>query len=187
MSESDPVSVAVQQIREVQPGVRLDSLVQQLDADQLAVYEEVIAGSTYKDASEATGVGRSTIFYWLRVDPYFKAAINAWKAEQNEAANARLTRMTDKAVSNVEKALDSGDAKLSYHFLKDRGLLAKQKEGAVDPAVVRQQIIAEFVAQSAIAGGRALTTLLTEAGLSHDQQRHLLTEALAPLQLEDRR
>src|SRR5689334_17688760 len=56
MSESDPVSVAVQQIREVQPGVRLDSLVEKLDADQLAVYEEVIAGSTYKDASEATGV-----------------------------------------------------------------------------------------------------------------------------------
>ena len=187
MSESDPVSVAVQQIREVQPGVRLDSLVEKLDVDQVAVYEAIVGGSTYKDAAETTGVGRSRIFYWLRVDPYFKAAINAWKAEQNESANARLSKLTDKAVNNVEKALDSGDVKVSYNFLKDRGLLGKQKEGAVDPAVVRQQIITELVGPSALAGGRALINLLAEAGLSADQQRHLLTEALAPLQLEDRR
>ena len=187
MSESDPVSVAVQQIREVQPGVRLDSLVEKLDVDQVAVYQAVVGGMTYKDAAESAGVGRSTIFYWLRSDPYFKAAINAWKAEQNEAANARLSKMTDKAVNNVEKALDNGDAKVSYQFLKDRGLLAKQKEGAVDPAVVRQQIIAEFAGQSALAGGRALINLLTAAGLSRDQQRHVLSEALRPLQIEDRR
>ena len=186
MSELDPVSVPVQQIRAEHPGVALDSLVRQLDANRLAVFEGVVGGLSVADAAEMAGVGRSTAFGWMRADPPFKAAIEAWKAEQREVSLARLTKMTDKAVGNVEKALDSGDAKLSYSFLKDRGLLAKEKPGPSERVLLRNQIAIELVNQCRLSNGRGLLHLLTEAGLPPEEQRRLLTEALQLFQVEDR-
>jgi hypothetical protein len=185
MSELDPVSVAVRQIREVQPGTPLDNVRLELSGEQLAVLEGMIAGMSIKDAAYAAAVGRSTVFRWLAVDPYFKAAVNAWKTELRESAIARLSNMVDMAVTNIEKALGTGDAKLSYSFLKDLGFLSKQKEGATDPALVRQQIAADLQGQSPLADAEALTNLLTHAGLSRAQQRRLLIQALRPLRPED--
>ena len=122
-------------------------------------------------------VNRSAVYRWLESDPFFIAVYNAWKAEQHASNDLRLTSIEDAAVDCLEKAI-ANDPKLAYKFLKDRGLLRKPKPGATDPGLVYQQPMAEIQRQSPVAGPRALTELVTQAGLSPEQQRNLLIQTL---------
>jgi len=92
-------------------------------------------------------------------------------ARNNEAAHE------DAAVDTLEKAV-ANDPKLAYKFLKDRGVMDKPKPGATDPGLVYQQLMAEIQSQSPVSGPRALTDLLSQAGLSAEQQRNLLIQTL---------
>jgi hypothetical protein len=184
MSELDPVSVAVQQIRPAEPGTSLDYVLGQLSEDQVTALEEIKARKTIKAAAETIGVDRSTVFRWIARDPYFKAAYHAWKQEVRESARAQIAGLLDMAVSNIEKALASGDAGISYKILKDQGFLVKEKDLATDPALVRQQIALELAQQSPLGSARTLTALLAQSGLSRSQQKLLLMQALRPLETE---
>ena len=177
MSELDPVSVAIQQIRRVEPGMTLEYVHAQLDDDQQAVLAALKDKKNMTDAAEASSVPRSNLYHWLKSDPFFIAAYNAWKAEQQASNDLRLTATEDAAVDTLEKAI-ANDPKLAYKFLKDRGLLHKPKPGATDPGLVYQQLMAEIQSQSPVSGPRALTGLLTQAGLSSEQQRNLLIQTL---------
>jgi len=149
------------------------------------VLEALMAGRSIKDAAFVAEVGRTTVFRWLKFDPYFKAVYEAWKQEHRESANGRISNMIDCAVSNVAKALDTGDAIISYQFLKDLGLLKRAKEPATEPGLVRQQIAADLHEQSPLSDPQALANLLTQAGLSPEQQRRLFIQALRPLRPEE--
>jgi hypothetical protein len=184
MSELDPVSVAVEQIRSVEPGTTLDSLMEQLSEDQATALEEIKARKSIKSAAATIGVDRSTVFRWIAHDPYFKAAYHAWKQEVRESAKAQVAGMLDMAVANVENALASGDKAMSYRILKDQGFLVKEKDLATDPALVRQQIAADLAQHSPLSDPRALTAMLAQAGLSRSQQKQLLAQALRPLESE---
>jgi len=177
MSELDPVSVAIQQIRRVEPGMTLEYIHAQLDDDQQTVLAALRDEKNMTQAADAAAIKRSTLYYWLSADPFFIAAYNAWKAEKNASSEVRLTIMEDAAVDAIEKAV-SNDPKLAYKFLKDRGVMRKSKPGATDPGLVYQQLMAEIQSQSPVAGPRALTELLSQAGLSADQRRKLLVETL---------
>jgi uncharacterized protein YerC len=48
-------------------------------------------GRTFRQAAQAAGVSRPTIYRWVQSDPHFRAAYNAWKQEQTESALMRLT------------------------------------------------------------------------------------------------
>ena len=175
MSELDPVTVAIQQIRQVEPGMTKEYIEGQLSDDQHAVLAALKDGKkTLTDAAESAGVSRSTVYRWLESDPFFIASYNAWKAELNASVDVKLSHLTDPAVAALEKALTSGDAKIAYKFLKDRGHLVKQKSGGTDPGLVRQQLAADIQRESPLTGPDALTALLTQAGLSREQQRALL-------------
>ena len=178
MSELDPVSVAIQQIRPVEPGMTPEFIEEQLDDDQRAVLTALRGKMTLTDAAEGAGVSRSSVYRWKKSDPYFIAAYNAWKLEMREAINVRIAQMMEKAVENLDKAIASGDAKLSYRVLKDKGFLGRQKEGATDPGLVRQQLAAEIQGQSPVASAQSLTDLLSQSGLTPEQQRELLIETL---------
>jgi len=173
MSELDPVSVAIQQIRKVEPGMTLEYIEGQLDDDQHAVLDRLKETKNMTKAAEDAGVNRSAVYRWLESDPFFIAAHNAWLAERDAAADLHLTALEDIALQSLEKAL-ANDPKLAYKFLKDRGVTRKQKRGATDPGLVYQQLTADIAAQSPVTSPRALTELLTQAGLSRDQQRKLL-------------
>ena len=186
MSESnlDPVTAAIQQIRPVEPGTPLEGVLTELNVGQLNVLDALIAGMSIKDAALAADVGRTTVYRWLATDPYFKSAYNAWKQEMRESAHGRIANMVSDAVTNVAKALTTGDPKLSYQILKDLGFLAPQKEAPTDPALVRQQIAAGLHHQSPLTDPNALLQLLSQAGLSRTQQRRLFLQALRPLRPE---
>ena len=177
MSDQDPVSVAVQQIRHVDPGVTPDMIQYKLDGDQHSVLTGLLQNKNMTDAAKAANIPRSVVYRWLKCDPYFVAAVNAVKGEQREASMSRLSQLTDTAVESVEKAL-SGDPKLAYKFLKDTGCLKKKKHGPIDPALVRQQLTADLKSDSTLPTSQALTQLLAQAGLSTEQQRGLLIETL---------
>ena len=177
MSELDPVSVAIQQIRRVEPGMTLEYIEGQLDDEQHAVITALRDNKTMTQAVEAAGVNRSTPYDWLKSDPFFIAVYNAWKAQKQTFNDLRLTNIEDVAIDSLEKAI-TNDPKLAYKFLKDRGVMHKSKTGATDPGIVYQQLLAEIRAQSPVAGPRALTELLTQTGLSPEKHRSLLIETL---------
>jgi hypothetical protein len=140
MSDLDRVSVAVKQIRQVPEGYTLDDVVLELDGDQQAALEALITTGKYKLAAEAAGVHRNTVGRWMKTDPFFKAAHNAWLQETRDMARGKLAMLAERAFNNVEKALDEGDRKLSYQFLKDAGYLEKQSDVATDPGIVQTQM-----------------------------------------------
>jgi len=177
MSELDPVSVAIQQIRRVEPGMTMEYIEGQLSDEQHTVLGALKDRRTMTEAAEAAAVNRSTPYDWLKSDPFFIAAYNAWKAEKQTSNDVRLTNIEDVAIDSLAKAIVN-DPKLAYKFLKDRGVMDKSRPGATDPGIVYQQLMAEIQAQSPVAGPRALTDLLTQAGLSPQQQRNLLTQTL---------
>src|SRR5690348_1426050 len=98
MSESDPVSVAIQQIRKVEPGMTLEYVHAQLNEDQQSVLAALRDNKTMSQAAESAGLHRTTPYTWLKSDPFFIAAYNAWKAEQHASNDHRLTIMEDAAV-----------------------------------------------------------------------------------------
>jgi hypothetical protein len=143
MSDVDRVEVAVNQIRQVPEGLSLEDVVLELDSTQQAALEALIATGMQKDAAEAAGVHPNTVGRWMKTDPFFRAAYNAWLQEMRESGRARLFRLTARAISNVEKALEEGDRKLSYQVLKDLGYLEKQKDVSTDPNLVQVQLESE--------------------------------------------
>src|SRR5690242_11425449 len=113
MSELDPVSVAIQQIRKVEPGMTLEYIEGQLTDEQHSVLTALRDGKNMTQAVETAAVNRSTPYDWLKSDPFFIAAYNAWKAEKQSSNDLRLTMIEDAAVDSLEKAI-ANDPKLAY-------------------------------------------------------------------------
>ena len=151
MSEVDRVAVAVKQIRQVPEGYSLEDVVRELDAQQQAALEALIATGKGKHAAEAAGVHRNTVRRWMNSDPFFKAAYNASIQETREAVRGRLNAIAERAAMNVEKAVEEGDRKMSYQLLKDLGHIdRKAADVSTDPGIIQAQMENEFHRQ----GGR---------------------------------
>jgi hypothetical protein len=80
--------------------------------------------------------GRATVYRWLKSDPAFAAAYNAWQAEAVETTRARLLALADAAVTTVAGALAKGDARTALTVLQRQGLLAPPTPGPTDPSMV---------------------------------------------------
>ena len=57
------------------------------------------------ETGRLVGMGRTTLFRWLKRDADFRAAFNRWHAEESNC-HSRLMTMTDKAMDAVEKSLE---------------------------------------------------------------------------------
>jgi hypothetical protein len=110
-----------------------------LSGPQRTAIEWLTAGETAVAAADAAGVSRSTVHRWLRADPAFQAAYNAWQADLTSTARARLLALADKAVSTVERALDRGDARTALTILRAQGLLGPARPGPTDPDLIARQ------------------------------------------------
>ena len=140
MYDVDRVEVAVKQIRQVPEGFGLQDVLGELGAGQLAALEALISTGRKKDAAEAAGVHRNRIAQWLKTDPFFKAAYNAAMEETRESVRGTLHSVAERAAKNVEKAVEAGDAKLSYRLLRDLGHLGAQPDVSTDPRIVQTQL-----------------------------------------------
>jgi AcrR family transcriptional regulator len=104
-----------------------------LAGPQQAALELLLTGKSIAETARSAGVSRTTVYQWLKSDPVFQAAYNEWHEEMRESSRSRLLMLTDKATNAVEKALESGDAKMGLQLLKSMGMLKDRPAGPTDP------------------------------------------------------
>jgi transposase-like protein len=114
--------------------------IEGLGQTQEAALAALRTGSTYRQAAEAAGVSRPTIYRWMQSDPHFRAAYNAWKQEQTESARGRLLKMADQAVDVLEQGLRANDRHVAMQVLKGTGALRQGRREATDPKVLKLQM-----------------------------------------------
>ena len=98
------------------------------------------SGKTATDAAAGVGVSRATLYRWMRDDPAFVAAWNAWQGDQRQATRAQLLGLSGEAVAAVRGAMQKGDGRLGLAMLKAMGLLAEQAVGSEDAELVGKQL-----------------------------------------------
>ena len=116
------------------------ALAANLPVNQTTCLEELLSGKNVSDAAQAAGVSRMTVYRWLNDNPAFRAAYNQWHAQVKFHARSRLLALSDAAVSAVQKALETGDAKLGLTILKSIGVLKEQEAGISDPEQVARRM-----------------------------------------------
>ena len=99
---------------------------------QVAVLEALLAGKTATDAAAAAGIGRRTLYNWLRTDFRFQAAVNRGRRELQQAVACRVEQLAADAAECVAKAVRGGDVKAALEILKRTDALAKSKIGSDD-------------------------------------------------------
>jgi hypothetical protein len=114
-----------------------------LSQKQQTALAELQRGATFKVAAEAAGVNRVTLYRWVKSDPSFRAAYNAWEQETCESARARLVLAADSAVSGIVNRLQV-DPKFAFQVLKELGIFRQRAAGQIDPQRVRQEIELEM-------------------------------------------
>jgi hypothetical protein len=145
--------------------------VEGMGETQKTAFEALRAGKAFGEAALAAGVARATVYRWLRTDPYFRAAYNAWQQELVASARARLLKLTDQAVSVVEHSLGRNDKQVAMGVLKSMGAMRGPGRGTTDPEVLALKMELEQKQQQYRAALGLMKHLLTKMGLSPAQQR----------------
>jgi len=100
------------------------------ESQKKVVLESLAFGRSMKETAELAGLGRSTIYKWLKEDAEFRAAYNQWHNEVQHNMRSRVAAMADLAIEAVNGALAKGDGRLGMQYLKNMK--------AFDPAVVEK-------------------------------------------------
>jgi hypothetical protein len=96
-----------------------------LSPKKWAVLKELAAGSGVAEAARAADVDRHTVHRWLRTDPRFAAALNAWRGQAVKSAQHRLAGMLDDAADRVHRAINMGHFTVAMEVLKRMGAMEK--------------------------------------------------------------
>jgi len=81
----------------------------ELEADQAAALDLLLAGQTVTAAAAAVGVARETVSRWRNGDANFQAAYNAALQSAYDATAARLLDARARAVERLAALIDSKD------------------------------------------------------------------------------
>jgi DNA invertase Pin-like site-specific DNA recombinase len=100
---------------------------------------KLTAGYTRVDAARAAGVSRMTLYRWLREDPAFQAAYNAWQSDVLCTAQGQLLAGTRDAVAAVLSAIRLGDTRLAWKLLESQGVTARPQPGSADLAELQRR------------------------------------------------
>lgn len=118
-------------------------LSESLSDEQQRALGLITQGTSIADAGQQLGIHRGTIYRWLKADPYFRAAYNAWQLEQQESCRAALLKAAEKAVARVIEAIPI-DQNLAWRVIKELGILSRPGNPLpVDPARVEMEIALE--------------------------------------------
>jgi hypothetical protein len=120
-----------------------------LSVTQRAALAALASGKTILDAAASAGIARWTLHRWLRDDPDFRAAFNAWRHELIDSTRARLLRTAEAAAAVVHRQITQGDGKLALALLDRLGLAGADAAtpGPTNPAVARDAIAVEHEEQ----------------------------------------
>ena len=116
-----------------------EALAMPLTPAQRTAIARLTAGHTLLDAATAAGVNRTTVYRWLKHDPAFLAAYNAWQADAIATARGRLLALTDAAVTTVHRSLQRGDGRLALKLLERLGIADRPTPGPTDPEDVKRE------------------------------------------------
>lgn len=108
----------------------------ELSVEQLNAIDLLIQGKTDKEVAETVGVHRCTVTSWRLYNPYFQAELNRRRKEVWGAAVDRFRNLLQKALSTVEEALESGDAKTALEVLKMAGMDLSRDENTLGSYLV---------------------------------------------------
>jgi hypothetical protein len=98
------------------------------------------SGKSVTEAAAEAGVGRRTLYRWLKEDPKFIAAWNAWRREIGQSARARLLGVAAEAVEAVREAVRKGDGRLALALLKGMGMVSTEAVGSEDAEVLAREM-----------------------------------------------
>jgi transposase-like protein len=132
-------TVAVTKVESAAPKAEFQLGPSILAGEQQAALDYLRLGKSVSETARAAGIGRSTIYHWLKNDPAFQAAFNQWQDEIEQSSRARLTMLTDKAVDALVRALDDGDARAAMQLVKGIGLLNRPAERLTDAREIEKR------------------------------------------------
>lgn len=111
-----------------------------LSPAQMKAIEMLVSGHSVMEAVRAAGVGRTTLYRWLKGDAAFGAVYNQWQQGVIDTARGRLLSLSHLAVTAVEKSLEKADVKTAMKLLEKLGVLDRAETGPTDPAMVERKI-----------------------------------------------
>ena len=118
----------------------LDQAVEHLTIPQRNALTAIIEGRPVTAAAKEAGVHRCTVHRWLKSNPVFRAAYNAWEYESKTNTMSRLLAIVKKALDAVTWSIDEGDGRLAYTLLKDLGLLTRIQDSLTDPKLLSRKM-----------------------------------------------
>jgi hypothetical protein len=113
-----------------------------LTVEQQNAIDGLILGQSDRDAAEAIGVTRETVWHWRHEHPVFMAELQRRRAEVWRAPQEQLRSLLGKAVANLAAAVESGDLKASIEVLKAVGMYGNATMNTIheqDPATLLVQ------------------------------------------------
>src|SRR5579862_835173 len=145
------------------PVVKIEKLVEKLRPEQVGVLAHLCGGGqSIADAAELEQVHRGTVHRWLKDDPDFRAAFNAWKEETILSGRARVARMVGPALDTLLSCVMKGQFQAAVTVLKTMGILDKQQPGTIDRDLLDKEIQIERRRQRADMEKRAIEMFVDE-------------------------
>jgi hypothetical protein len=154
--------------------VSLDQRDGGLSSAQELALAALRGGGTFVRAAEQAQVSRMTLYRWLRGNPQFRAAFNAWQEEAVESARTRLIKLADQAVDVVEQALRRSDEKVAVKLLGSVGALRKRRGESIDPNVLELQMQLREKQELRQAEMAMLDHLMEKAGMGAERRKQVL-------------
>ena len=157
----------------------MQKLTEPLSAGQVQTLTLLMDGEPIREAAKKAGVGKTTLYRWIKEDPQFRAAYNAWLAEQREMDRFTLQRCGEKAVEKIHRMLDV-DTKLALTVARELGLLKPRNYRATDPRRAHHEIALERWEEEELMDQRANRQLNSKRermlhgtghGRDHDRRR----------------
>lgn len=111
----------------------------------------LLTGASVTAAAEAANVDRTTVSRWL-AEPKFQARFNLGRRHQREIVFGRIVSLTEKASRCVEKAIDSGDARVALALLKE--VVRVNCDARIDPDELRMRNLFDSLHYHQSAKGR---------------------------------
>jgi transposase-like protein len=109
-----------------------------LSPPQRLAIQMLTSGRTLVAAATAAGVNRTTLYRWLKGDPAFQAAYNAWQKDMRDTARGRILALSDLAINTVARAMTQGDTRAALRILQATGALNIDEPGSTDPTELRR-------------------------------------------------